>query len=58
MRAACGLLGVTTVEWLGYRDSGMAGTPENDHPGAFHRADFMEAVGRLVRLIAATVPRS
>ena len=51
LRAACSLLGVTTVELLGYRDSGMAGTPDNDHPGAFCRADFMEAVGRLVRLI-------
>ena len=51
LRSACGLLGVTTVELLGYRDSGMAGTPENEHPGAFCRADFMEAVGRLVRLI-------
>jgi N-acetyl-1-D-myo-inositol-2-amino-2-deoxy-alpha-D-glucopyranoside deacetylase len=51
LRAACGILGVTAVELLGYRDSGMAGTPDNDHPGAFWRADFMEAVGRLVRLI-------
>lgn len=51
LRAACGLLGVTTVELLGYRDSGMAGMPENDDPAAFCRADFIEAVGRLVRLI-------
>lgn len=51
LRAACRILGVTAVEVLGYRDSGMAGTPENDDPGAFCRADFMEAVGRLVRLI-------
>ncbi|MFH1329416.1 MAG: PIG-L family deacetylase [Actinomycetota bacterium] len=51
LRAACSLLGVTTVELLGYRDSGMAGTPDNDHPGAFWGADFMEAVGRLVRLV-------
>ncbi len=51
LRAACGILGVTTVELLGYRDSGMAGTAENDDPGAFWRADFMEAVGRLVRLV-------
>jgi N-acetyl-1-D-myo-inositol-2-amino-2-deoxy-alpha-D-glucopyranoside deacetylase len=51
LRAACGILGVTALELLGYRDSGMAGTPDNDNPEAFWRADFMEAVGRLVRLI-------
>lgn len=51
LRTACALLGVTTVELLGYRDSGMAGTADNDHPGAFWRADFMEAVGRLVHLV-------
>jgi len=51
LRTACGLLGVTTVELLGYRDSGMAGMPENEDPDAFCRAGFMEAVGRLVRLI-------
>jgi len=50
-RAAGSLLGVTAMEFLGYRDSGMAGTADNDHPDAFWRADFMEAVGRLVRLI-------
>lgn len=51
LRAACSILGVTTLELLGYRDSGMAGTPENDDPGSFCRAGFMEAVGRLVHLI-------
>jgi len=50
-RAAGALLGVTAVEFLGYRDSGMAGTPENGHPECFCRADFLEAVGRLVRLV-------
>lgn len=51
LRAACAVLGVSYVELLGYRDSGMEGTGDNDHPAAFCRADFLEAVGRLVRLI-------
>ena len=50
LRAAGSLLGVAAVELLGYRDSGMAGTPENDDPACFWQAPFMEAVGRLVRL--------
>src|SRR5579872_1329027 len=33
------ILGVTDVEMLGYRDSGMAGTPENDDPRSFNKAD-------------------
>ena len=28
---------------LGYRDSGMAGTPDNDHPASFARADLTTA---------------
>jgi N-acetyl-1-D-myo-inositol-2-amino-2-deoxy-alpha-D-glucopyranoside deacetylase len=51
LRRACAVLGVTSVELLGFRDSGMMGTPDNDHPDSFWAADFMEAVGRLVRLI-------
>lgn len=51
LRTACVVLGVSHVEVLGYRDSGMAGTADNDHPAAFCRAGFLEAVGRLVRLI-------
>ena len=33
---------------LGYRDSGMADTPPNEHPDSFHQADLDEATGRLV----------
>ncbi|MCJ7726431.1 MAG: PIG-L family deacetylase [Acidimicrobiia bacterium] len=50
LHTAAGILGVD-VEMLGYRDSGMMGTADNDHPDCFWRADFMEAVGRLVRVI-------
>ena len=31
--------GVDRVEFLGYRDSGMAGEPTNDDPGSFWQAD-------------------
>jgi LmbE family N-acetylglucosaminyl deacetylase len=42
--------------WLGYRDSGMMGTPENDDPRAFWQADPEEATGRLVRLVRELQP--
>src|ERR1700737_4682380 len=38
LRRACEILGVDRQEFLGYRDSGMAGTPANDNPASFHRA--------------------
>lgn len=48
---ALSILGVKKHAWLGYRDSGMMGTEPNSHPDCFWQADFMEAVGRMVRLI-------
>lgn len=50
-RAALAVLGIDDLAYLGYRDSGMMGTAPNAHPDAFWGADFMEAVGRLVRLV-------
>jgi LmbE family N-acetylglucosaminyl deacetylase len=32
---SCKVLGVTHLETLGYRDSGMMGWPQNDEPGSF-----------------------
>ena len=49
--AALEVLGVGKPVFLGYRDSGMMGTQPNGHSDAFWRADFFEAVGRLVRII-------
>lgn len=51
VRAALDVLGVADHEFLGYRDSGMMGTPANGHPDAFWNAELMEAAGRLVSLI-------
>lgn len=56
VRAACAILGVAELRLLGYRDSGMAKTPANQHPEAFVQADPMEAAGRLVRVIRALRP--
>ncbi|NIQ37130.1 MAG: GlcNAc-PI de-N-acetylase [Proteobacteria bacterium] len=50
------ILGVQHVHFMGYRDSGMAGTPENKFPGAFAAADLEEAVGRLVQIIRRERP--
>jgi LmbE family N-acetylglucosaminyl deacetylase len=45
------VLGVHRVEFLGYVDSGMIGTPENDLPGSFWTADVDEAAERLAAIL-------
>ena len=45
---ACAILGVAELRMLGYRDSGMAGAPANQHPAAFVNAQRFEATGKLV----------
>jgi LmbE family N-acetylglucosaminyl deacetylase len=51
-RAAADILGVSRIEFLGYHDSGMAGEPTNDAPGAFAAADLDEAAARLAVILA------
>jgi len=50
-------LGVTAVETLGYRDSGMPGWAQNDHPDAFWAQPDEVVVGRLVRLLERYRPQ-
>ena len=57
LRAACAILGVGHLELLGYRDSGMAGTDDNEHPDAFARADLDVAIRRLVALVRRFRPQ-
>lgn len=49
-------MGVDEIIFLGYRDSGMAGTAENDHPAAYCRAGDSAVIHRLVELIRARRP--
>lgn len=56
LRCACRALGVDELHFLGYWDSGMAGTPENLEPRALAMADFDEAVGKIVAHIRREKP--
>jgi len=49
--AAAEVLGVHRVEFLGYADSGMMDTPENEAPGAFWQAEVEEAAERLAAIL-------
>ncbi|HEX2913959.1 MAG TPA: N-acetyl-1-D-myo-inositol-2-amino-2-deoxy-alpha-D-glucopyranoside deacetylase [Chloroflexia bacterium] len=50
-------LGVHELRLLGFRDSGMAGTKENEDTASYHRATFDEAVKRLVKHIREFKPQ-
>ena len=61
LAAALAHLGVTDHRWLGgaghHRDSGMIGTPPNDHPRAFWNADLDEAVASAVAVVREVRPQ-
>jgi LmbE family N-acetylglucosaminyl deacetylase len=51
--AAAEILGVQRVEFLGYTDSGMIGTPDNEAPGSFWTTPVDEAAKRLAAILEA-----
>jgi N-acetyl-1-D-myo-inositol-2-amino-2-deoxy-alpha-D-glucopyranoside deacetylase len=51
------ILQVSRLVKLGYRDSGMAGTADNDNPASFNQAPFDEAVERVVRIMREEKPQ-
>lgn len=53
---ALGVLRVSAHYWLGYRDSGMAGSPANTHPESFAAAPVDEAARRLAVMIRKERP--
>ncbi|MEU8580772.1 N-acetyl-1-D-myo-inositol-2-amino-2-deoxy-alpha-D-glucopyranoside deacetylase [Streptomyces abikoensis] len=61
LAAAMAELGVTDHLFLGgpgrYRDSGMMGAPQNEHPDSFWRADVDEAAASLVEVIRRVRPQ-
>jgi LmbE family N-acetylglucosaminyl deacetylase len=54
--AAAEILGTARHEFLGYVDSGMMGTPENDAPGSCWGCDVEEAAGRLAAILREESP--
>jgi len=54
---AAAVLGFADVIMLGYRDSGMPGTPPNSHADAFINADVDEVLERLVAIVRSEQPQ-
>lgn len=57
LRCAAEALGISEVIFLGYRDSGMAGSPENEDPHAFINAPADEVEARLVEIVRRVQPQ-
>ncbi len=56
LRAAMAQIGLFDVRFLPFRDSGMAGTPENEDPRCFHQQPEDTAVGHLVSIMRDVRP--
>jgi N-acetyl-1-D-myo-inositol-2-amino-2-deoxy-alpha-D-glucopyranoside deacetylase len=56
LRCAAGHLGLKNVFFLGYRDSGMPGSPDNQHPDAQVAHPIDEVAGKVVKYIRELKP--
>jgi len=56
LQVACDILGIRNLRFLGYRDSGMEGTAENEDPRALVQADIEEITAQLVGLMRDLQP--
>ncbi len=57
LKNAAAALNVSELHFLDFRDSGMAGTEDNQNPACFHQANMSEAVRRLVKYIREFRPQ-
>ncbi len=57
LRCAAGHLGLTGVHLLGYRDSGMAGSPDNKNPQALAAQDIDKVAGDVTHYIRMLKPQ-
>lgn len=57
LKCAAQALGLSGVIHLGYRDSGMPGSPDNQHPDALMAASPEEVTGRVVKAIRELRPQ-
>jgi LmbE family N-acetylglucosaminyl deacetylase len=57
LKCAAEILGLADVIYLGYRDSGMAGTEDNKHPQALAVAPLEEVAGRVVAIFRRLRPQ-
>jgi LmbE family N-acetylglucosaminyl deacetylase len=57
LRCAATQLGLTEIHFLDYRDSGMAGSPDNHHPAALAAAPLEDVAEKITHLIRRIQPQ-
>src|SRR5512137_2143143 len=57
LRCAAGILGLTGVYFLGYRDSGMPGSADNQHPNALAAQPVDEVAAKVVHHMRLLQPQ-
>lgn len=57
LRCAAGILGLSGVHFLEYRDSGMPGSPDNQHPRALAAAPVEEVAAQIANYIRLLKPQ-
>ena len=57
LRQAMEITGVSDTRFLGYRDSGMAGTEDNNHPDSLSQADPDRVIDQLVAILREVRPQ-
>ena len=56
LRQAMAVIGAVDLRFMGYRDSGMAGTEDNDHPDSLYRAKQASVVAQVVDILREVRP--
>ena len=57
LKCAAKILGLADTIYLGYRDSGMAGSKDNNHPNALIKAPSEQVISRIVKVIRELRPQ-
>ncbi|MDV2988724.1 MAG: PIG-L family deacetylase [Dehalogenimonas sp.] len=57
LECAAKALGLAKVFYLGYRDSGMPGSPDNQNPESLFRAPLADVTARIVKIIREVKPQ-
>ena len=57
LRCAAGILGLKGVHFLNYRDSGMSGSPDNQHPNALAAQPLKEVAAKVTHYIRQLRPQ-
>ncbi len=57
LKCAAEKIGIENLYFLDYRDSGMAGTPENNDPRALWQANVLEVAEKVVRIVRRHKPQ-